>query len=357
MACMLGAPRSATRFATDARGRGLENRFSINTRITSRLSRPGRARRDPAGCPIVARRIVPLALAPWPGGDDTADTRDPPARGGPRDGLARPHGGDGPPTDTNAAYVPASLGRPTLAMVANLKYPESLEVVAAARHRSMVADCAILLADANAFVEREYAYERLLAERRIDGLLMATFMPTTSAIAAIARHGLPVVLVGRRIPWLVPGVSVDDEAGMGVAVDYLAGLGHRRIGYVAGPGEADTVHRRLDGFRRAMQRSCLAVARPCRDVDRGSARRARSCRPPPARTTPQPTAVVLWSIGDAAGALVAVREPRPQVPQDLSSWWPSTTRRPAAFLSPPLTACGCRCGSWRRGRQPGSSAP
>ena len=262
----------------------------------------------------------------------------PPARGGPRDGLARPHGGEGPPMDTHATYVPTSLGRPTLAMVANLKYPESLEVVAAARHRSMVADCAILLADANAFVEREHAYERLLAERRIDGLLMATFMPTTSAIAAMARHGLPVVLVGRRIPWLVPGVSVDDEAGMRVAVDYLAGLGHRHIGYVAGPGEADTVHRRLDGFHRAMQRSGLPlsldhVATSTADQRDGPARAVHRLL----ATTPQPTAVVLWSIGDAAGALLAVRELGLTVPQDLSvvAFNDAPT---AAFLSPPLTA-------------------
>lgn len=261
----------------------------------------------------------------------------PPARGGPRDGPSRPHGNEVPPPLTGAGLLPASLGRPTLAMVANLKYPESHEVVAGARHRSRVADCTILLADANAFVEREHSYERLLAERRVDGLLMATFMPTTSAIAAMARHGLPVVLVGRRIPWLVPGVSVDDEAGMRAAVDHLAGLGHREIAYVAGPGQADTVHRRLEGFRRAMELAGLPltpdhVATSTADQHDGPARAVHRLL----SSTPRPTAIVLWSIGDAGGALLAVRELGLAIPRDLSlvAFNDAPT---AVLLSPALT--------------------
>ena len=82
-----------------------------------------------------------------------------PQRGGLRGDAPRPHERQHPD-----AYVPTGSLRPTLGMIVNLKYPENMEVVAAVRRRSAAADCAILLADANEFVEREDAYERLLLE-------------------------------------------------------------------------------------------------------------------------------------------------------------------------------------------------
>ena len=40
---------------------------------------------------------------------------------------------------------------------------------------------------------------------------------------------------------------------MRVAVEHLVGLGHRRIGYLAGPVDVDPASRRLAGFRAATQ--------------------------------------------------------------------------------------------------------
>ena len=50
-------------------------------------------------------------------------------------------------------------------------------------------DCSILIADANEFVRREDAYQRLLLERRVDGVLLGTLMPTTETIAAMRASG------------------------------------------------------------------------------------------------------------------------------------------------------------------------
>lgn len=224
-----------------------------------------------------------------------------------------------------------------LGLVVNLRYPENIELVAEARLRGAAAGCTILIADANEFIGREDTYERLILERRVDGLLMGTFMPTTAAIAAIARQRLPLVLVNRRIPWLAPGVAADDEAGMRVAVDHLVRLGHRRIAYVTGPGEADTVHRRLEGFRHAIGRSGLRlrtdyVVSSSADPDEGPARAMAHLL----GLDQRPTAVVLWTIGDAANALHAVRCHGLTVPGDLSLV-AFNDAPPAVYLAPPLT--------------------
>lgn len=259
----------------------------------------------------------------------------PPGRGGPRAADSRPH--------ERLATVPVPgdgegpRPRATLGMVVNLKYPENIEVVAAARRRMAEADCTMFLADANAFVDREDAYERLLVERRLDGLLIATFMPTTGSIEAIARHRLPLVLMNRCIPWLAPGVAVDDEAGMRVAVEHLVRIGHRRIGYIAGPGEADTVHRRLHGFHRALEGAGVQlrpehVAPSTADQRDGPARAMHQLL----HARPRPTAVVLWTVGDAAGTLSAARALGLQVPRDLSVV-AFNDAPPTAYLNPPLT--------------------
>jgi LacI family transcriptional regulator len=206
-----------------------------------------------------------------------------------------------------------------LGLVVNLRYPENLEVIAEARRRGAKSGCAVLIADANEFVDRRKSYESLLRERRMDGLLMGTLMPTTDAIAEIARQNLPLVLVNRRIPGLAPGVSFDDEAALYAAVSHLVELGHTRIAYVTGPGESDTVQRRETGFRRAIAASGLHlragyVVQSSADPLDGPARAVRHLL----SLTARPTAVVLWTVGDAAGALHGVRDAGLVAPRDVS---------------------------------------
>jgi DNA-binding LacI/PurR family transcriptional regulator len=62
-----------------------------------------------------------------------------------------------------------------------------------------------------------------------------------------------VVVVGRRLTRPVAdAVRTDDVAGMRLAVDYLAGLGHRAIAHVDG-GANVKARDRLDGYRAAMR--------------------------------------------------------------------------------------------------------
>jgi LacI family transcriptional regulator len=221
--------------------------------------------------------------------------------------------------------------------VVNLRYPENAEVVAATREHGAAADCTILVADANEFVGREDAYLRLLRERRIDGLLMGTLMPTADDLEAIVSERLPMVLVNRRIPWLAPGVAADDRAGLRVAVQHLVELGHRRIAYITGPGTADTIERRLGGFRAAMRLEGLEVrtdyvVTSSADPEEGAARAMNRLL----ELDPRPTAVVIWTVGDAAGALHAVHRASLSVPRDISLVAINDSPT-AAYLSPPLT--------------------
>lgn len=101
--------------------------------------------------------------------------------------------------------------------------------------------------------ERAVAAAEQLIARRVEGLLLATAELDDPVVALCQRRGVPVVLVNRaealpRAPAVVP----DDRAGMRLAVEHLAALGHRRIGHLGGPQTVSTGLWRLQGFREAM---------------------------------------------------------------------------------------------------------
>src|SRR6476661_1328178 len=99
------------------------------------------------------------------------------------------------------------------------------------------------------------AVEALLRER-CEAVVLLGSRFTESALEALAAR-VPTLLVARRTAASgVGGVRGDDEVGIGLAVDHLVGLGHRRIAHVDGadaPGSAD---RRL-GFGATMARRGL----------------------------------------------------------------------------------------------------
>jgi LacI family transcriptional regulator len=92
------------------------------------------------------------------------------------------------------------------------------------------------------------------AARRVDGMILATATRDDTLVARCRKLGLPVVLVNRGAD--AAGVSAvvnDDARGIALAVAHLAGLGHRRIGHVAGPGSISTGAARRASFVESMR--------------------------------------------------------------------------------------------------------
>jgi len=90
----------------------------------------------------------------------------------------------------------------------------------------------VLLADTDEDPTAELSLSRTLA-RQVDGLILCS--PRMSEPELRQTQELcPVVLVNRRVPRM-PAVTIDNAGGMRQAVTHLRALGHRRVGYVAGP--------------------------------------------------------------------------------------------------------------------------
>ncbi len=119
------------------------------------------------------------------------------------------------------------------------------EALAAEGHR-------ILVAPSAEDPEREDEYVTLLAPR-IDGLIIAPAAQVGPATLALARRGMPVVLVDRDggAPQL-PSVAMDNFDSAFRATMILVESGYRRIGLVNGPQRVSTARERTQGYLAAL---------------------------------------------------------------------------------------------------------
>jgi LacI family transcriptional regulator len=106
--------------------------------------------------------------------------------------------------------------------------------------------------------DRERSNIDALLARQVDGLISATARLDVTLLAEVAAGGVPVILVNRSLEnGSLPSVTVDDRRGIGLAVQHVVELGHRRIGHLGGPQNISTGHLRQLGFLAAMQAAGL----------------------------------------------------------------------------------------------------
>ena len=117
-----------------------------------------------------------------------------------------------------------------------------------------------LLVNTGSDPARERASIEAMLARQVDGFIAATARLDVEPLAVAIAGGLPVVLVNRTFEdGSISACTVDDRAGSELAVRHMIELGHERIGYVAGPQNVSTGHRRYLGFMAAMAGAGLPV--------------------------------------------------------------------------------------------------
>ncbi|MFH0964883.1 MAG: LacI family DNA-binding transcriptional regulator [Planctomycetota bacterium] len=107
------------------------------------------------------------------------------------------------------------------------------------------------------------AVPKMLAERHIDGLILATHWNDTFFSLA-GELGIPVVLAGESSP-KVSCVYVDDRKVAREATSFLLELGHRSIAYVGTPCENphSSVPSRFEGYLDALRLAGLVPSSLC----------------------------------------------------------------------------------------------
>jgi len=141
----------------------------------------------------------------------------------------------------------------------NISNPFFAEVARSVEHALWARGLQTFLCDASEDVERERAHLDALLSRRVDGiLLIRSGARGRRAGVAGERPGPPVVHLDRAMAG-APSITSDNRLGGALAARHLAGLGHRRIGVLAGEAHLPNVRQRLEGFARELHAHGLAL--------------------------------------------------------------------------------------------------
>jgi DNA-binding LacI/PurR family transcriptional regulator len=217
-------------------------------------------------------------------------------------------------------------------LVPSLRNPVYAEIIHGAFTRAWSRGFVILLAEDRADSDAELAYEQLVANGRIDGLLIAGLRPGSTLVETEARSPAPYVYVNRRRPG-GHNVSMREEDAAQLAVDHLLALGHSRLAHVAGPAEIDTARRRATAFDTAVLRAGAAGSIVHAAFDERSGFEAIGAL---LSGSTSPTGVFVSNNTQAIGVLAGARAAGVDVPGALSVV--TYDDAPVSeFLSPPLT--------------------
>jgi DNA-binding LacI/PurR family transcriptional regulator len=160
-----------------------------------------------------------------------------------------------------------------------------------------------------------------LSEGHIDGLIVATAHRSDPVFDILRSRPIPYVLVNRRREGTEDAYVVpDDRSGARLAVEYLFGLGHRRIAHIAGSSEVSRTADRVNGYREAVASfglESLIWQAPAGGLDE-TAGETGLCEILKASQGKSPTAIFAANDLVALGAMAAARRLRIDIPRDLA---------------------------------------
>src|SRR3984893_1434666 len=115
-----------------------------------------------------------------------------------------------------------------------------------------------LLCNTDGSPERQHAHLLSLLARRVDGVILASAVLKDPAVQWLRHQRVPYVLVNRfSDEGIDPFVGSDDVTGARLATEHLIGLGHVRIGHLAGQPTVSTGVLRRRGFQAAISAARL----------------------------------------------------------------------------------------------------
>lgn len=198
-------------------------------------------------------------------------------------------------------------------------------------------DFEVLVGSTNYNPERAKIFIRRLVQRRVEGVAVMTFRAESHILDELISEEVPLVTID-----VSSGASrsvvleVDYAQGIDQAVQHLAILGHRRIGFASGPMPHVTNLRRRDAFVRSTKKIGLSGQSAPIFIGDHTFEGGTQAALHFLGLNPPPTAIVCSNDMMAVGVLRVMAERGIRVPRDMSVIGFDDIHL-AEFVNPPLT--------------------
>jgi len=155
--------------------------------------------------------------------------------------------------------------------------------------------------------------------RGVGGIIFADIIGNRQQLEDALKQGIPCVVVNNIVPDLsVSCIAIDNVGGAEEAVNYLAGLNHKKIAHITGDLVTQAAAQRLEGYRRALKKNNLQICQDYifkTDYSRGQARIAAEKL---IKMKEPVTAVFAASDSMALEVMTVAKELGKEIPRDLS---------------------------------------
>ncbi|MQY33249.1 Ribose operon repressor [Streptomyces sp. RB17] len=244
-------------------------------------------------------------------------------------------------------YTPNTLARSLVTSrtrsiglaVSAISNPYFTEILQGVEAAALEAGYSLLIADPHDDPGHERKVVQLLHERRVDGMIVAPSARPHELVGYLRRHSVPTVFLDRMIdvgatngsavdggadaapdrdaPWY-DQVCADSAEPTARLVTHLAGLGHRRIGLVAGLPGLSTTNERLSGYRDGLSAAGLDLDERLLVSGNSESTGAEQATADLLALAQPPTALVTANNTMTIGALRALRRHGLSVPDDIA---------------------------------------
>jgi LacI family transcriptional regulator len=158
-----------------------------------------------------------------------------------------------------------------------------------------------------------------LSLRGVGGIIFSDIIGNRAQLEDSLARGIPSIVINYYVDDLdVSCIAIDNAAGAESAVNYLIELGHRKIAHITGDIMTQAAAKRLDGYKRALQRHDIKIRKDYifeTDYSRGQ---ARSAAEKLIKSTDPASAVFVASDAMALEVMAVARELGKDIPNDLS---------------------------------------
>jgi len=155
--------------------------------------------------------------------------------------------------------------------------------------------------------------------RGVGGIIFADIIGNRDQLQDALGQGISCIVINNYVKDLeVSCIAIDNIGAAESAVNYLVGLGHRKIAHISGDLVTQAAVERLEGYRRALNKNNIEPRQDYifkTDYSRGQARHAAEEL---IKMQDPPTAVFVASDSMALEVMTAARELGKEIPRDLS---------------------------------------